>query len=246
MSLEETVAPYPVCAASTSNQQLSEAPLPKLKWKDLTFWASGECQVVDERLKDLDKARKVWCPGRKNLYKAMDLTPFEDVKVVLCGQDPYPNPRFATGLAFSIPSNELTYPPTLASILGEAQRDLEGYTFVNGDLTPWALQGVFLWNVHPSCVAGKSNSHHWPEYEVLTAEIFRKLSPRGVVFAFLGSAALHYAKYVDDLQSKVVWTSHPSPLGKIHGKKPFEGSRIFTTINAKLCELKKTPIDWRL
>lgn len=216
------------------------------KWKDLDYWKSGEWQVVDERLKDLDG--KTWCPGRTKLFASLNAVPFDNVRVVICGQDPYPNPNFATGIAFSIPAQMTKYPPTLAMIIQELQGEVEDFTFTNGNLTPWCAQGVLLWNAIPSCDAWKSKSHHWKEYEPLTKEIFQRLSnsKRHIPFVFFGSTALYYSKFVNEEYSDILWTSHPSPRGIKRGIKPFLGSRIFSTINAKLEEFHEKPIDWRL
>lgn len=214
-------------------------------WPFLKYWNSGECQVIEERLRDLTLKKIAWCPGKTNLFRSLSLCPFDSVRCVLVGQDPYPDPKFATGVAFSIPPTEKTIPPTLAMMVKELQTDLPSFTIENGDLTPWCAQGVLLWNVIPSCTGWISKSHHWPEYEYLTKEIFELLSPKGVVFAFLGSTAREYEKYVQ-VPSVSLHTSHPSPRGHIHAQSPFLGSRLFSTININLVKLGKEPIEWRL
>lgn len=217
-------------------------------WNDLDYWKSKEWQIVDERLKDLTQNKKLWCPGRDRLFAALEATPFDQVKAVICGQDPYPNPAYACGLAFSVPPSATVLPPSLGNILKEAMADVEGFVPVNGDLSPWAKKGVLLWNAIPSCDAWLSKSHHWPEWEPLTAEIFRRLSSKMIPFAFLGSTAQHYAKYVDEDQCDIIFTAHPSPRNNFKPflNKPFRGSRLFSTINDKLQEQGKDPIDWRL
>jgi Uracil DNA glycosylase len=218
-----------------------------MKWKELDFWKSGEWQVCDERLRDLEKDHIAWCPGRRNMFASMRAVDFDSVSCVLVGQDPYPNPAFATGIAFSIPSGSAFLPPTLAMIFKELQNDIHGMTLNDGDLTSWCKQGVLLWNCIPTCTAWKSKSHNWPEWEELNKEVFQKLSSRdNLVFAFLGATAKNYMKYVDDDKSISVWASHPSPRGNMNSQQPFLGSRIFTTINMHLEEFGKKPIDWRL
>jgi len=126
----------------------------------------------------------------------------------------------------------------------ELQFDIPDFTFQNGDLTPWVKQGVLLWNPIPTCTSWRSMSHNWPEWEPLTAELFGLMKYK--VFVFFGSGALKYRKYVNADANDILWTSHPSPRGQIRAKNPFFGSRIFSTINAKLEEWKAGRIDWRL
>ena len=215
-----------------------------MEWERLKYWNSGEFQVVEERLADLRKRRIVYNPSKGNLFAALKATPFDTVKVCLVGQDPYPKHEHATGIAFSIPPSvvEKDWPPTLVNILKEYCSDLHYPMPVSGDLTKWAKQGVLLWNCIPSCEMGKAGSHDWYEWSLLTQEIVEKLDEQGpIVFAFLGYIAQEFAKYVQ--KSKVISTSHPSPLGARHG---FTGSRLFSTINVELCALGKEAIDWRL
>lgn len=249
MAKEPGMGASPLYTKGSSNKRLSSFP-PIEDWDQLRWWNSGEKQVIDEKLRDLDKRKVPWCPGSKNIYRVLDLVRPADIRCVLIGQDPYPNPVFATGIAFSIPPELTVYPPTLAMMIKELQADVPGFKIKNGDLTPWTKQGVLLWNAIPTCEVGKSNSHHLPEYEFLTGEILNELSwYRDVVFVALGSTAREYLKYVFDKpwsNSRCLWTSHPSPRGNMNSQKPFLGSRIFSTINLNLTEMGKQPIDWRL
>lgn len=212
----------------------------------LHFFDTKEWQAVDERLKGLSDTGVVWNPGRRNLFAALEQCPLDKTRVILVGQDPYPNHSFACGLAFSIPRECKVYPPTLAMILRELQHDVDNFTFNSGDLSCWARQGVLLWNAIPSCNAGQSKSHHWPEWDGLTAEVFARVSRNYTVFAFLGSTAKTYDKYVDKSRSICLYTSHPSPRGMMRSQKPFLGSRTFSTINVELQQLGKQPIDWTI
>lgn len=171
-----------------------------------------------------------------------------EVKVCIVGQDPYPERRFATGLAFSIPRNisPSQYPPTLKTIFGEYKRDLGYPQPQHGDLTEWANQGVLLWNTVPSCRWEYSLSHDWKEWEPLTREILLRLSGRGIVFVFLGAIAKRNVDVVDQSKNEVILLSHPSPRGSMASKNPFIGGRMFSTINAKLNQLGLETIDWRL
>jgi uracil-DNA glycosylase len=216
-------------------------------WK-LDYWQSGEWQVVNERLKDMEKAHVVYNPSRTSLFRALSTTPLGETKVAILGQDPYPDHDYATGLAFSVPAYVAPawFPSTLQTIFKEYTSDLGYPNPSHGDLLRWARQGVLLWNVIPSCQAGKSLSHDWDEYSFLTQEIVHKLSDRGIVFAFLGAVAKRYLEEVDLTKNEVILTSHPSPRGIRFGKTPFEGSRLFSTINDKLISQGLTPVDWRL
>lgn len=215
-----------------------------IPWPELTYWQSGEWQVVEERLHDLEKQGKVYNPAKKNLFKALKLVPLEDVKVLVIGQDPYPEHRHATGVAFHTEEKDL--PPTLQIIFKEYVDDLHLPYPPSGDLTKWCKQGVLLWNAIPSCLANHSMSHDWPEWEQLTGEIIQKVSVRGRVLTALGSVAREVAnRYVHE-NSLLMYLSHPSPRGNRQSKSPFSGARMFSTINTHLCELGLEPIDWRL
>jgi uracil-DNA glycosylase len=210
-------------------------------WKELKWWDSGECQVIEERLDGLDKAGIVYCPARKSLCRALELTSLEDTQVCIVGQDPYPETKFATGIAFDIPSGYRKFPPTLNIIYQELLNDLK----VNrntGSLEDWYKQGILLWNAIPSCLAGKSLSHDWDEYRYLSQEIIQTLAEKGIVFALLGSVARRYAPFIGD-GNVVIETGHPSPRGNM-SRTPFTGSRIFSRINAGLVELGYEPIHW--
>lgn len=212
----------------------------------LSFFDSGECQVVMEKLDDLQRSGTTYTPARRDLFKALSSVKFEDVRVCIVGQDPYPGSRYATGIAFDIPEGEVVFPPTLIEIFKEYHRDL-GYPIPkSGSLKKWVDQGVLLWNALPICISGKSLScEHWPELPYLTKEIIEKLSQRALVFVFLGRVARQYEQYVNSVSS-VICTSHPSPRGSLNSRTPFHGSRIFSSINAKLNENGLEPINWRL
>jgi uracil-DNA glycosylase len=224
-------------------------------WDDMEFWRTGEWQKLEERMDDLDKLRKQgsdrgwYNPKRSDLFTALDNTPFGTVKVAVFGQDPYPEPKFCTGVAFSIPEEfkPKDFPPTLRNIFKEYSDDLHLTQPTSGDLTSWCEQGVLLWNATPTCKSGVAGSHHgWVEWEELNKEIIALLNNSGVVFVFLGAWARQYEKYVDDTKNKGIVTSHPSPLGAMAGKNPFFGSRIFSRINDYLIQLNNDPIDWKL
>lgn len=217
-------------------------------WDDMKFFQCGEWQVIQENLEDLEKAKIKYNPERELLFNALDLVPFEKVRVAIIAQDPYPESKFATGVAFSIPKNCREVPPTLENLFKEYCSDLHLPTPTNGNLEKWCDEGVLLWNAIPSCTAGRSLSHQpWVEWQLLTQEIIEELDQRdqGCVFVFLGGIARQYTKFVTD-NSEYLEYSHPVPRASLKSNKPFTGSRMFSTINAKLNEQGLGPIDWRL
>jgi len=215
----------------------------------LKFWDSGEWQVCKERLRDLEIANGRWNPGGiLALTSPLRALHPDDVRVCIIGQDPYPDPRYATGTAFSIPASFPSgeYPITLRQIFMEYSKDLRYPTPTSGDLSKWTNQGVLLWNAIPTCEAGKSLSHDWDEYAYLTKEIIQRLAERPTVFCLLGSVARRYLESIPVATCPTICTSHPSPRGSLNSKTPFVGSRIFTTINDLLVKCGKETIDWRL
>lgn len=212
-------------------------------WDDLKWWNCGERQVCDERLDALDDRFVRYNPDRDLMYSALRAVPYRDVRVAIIGQDPYPEHKYATGIAFSVPKLLRKLPPTLSMIYNELLEDLH-ITRKNGSLEDWCKQGVLLWNAIPTCEAGRSMSHDWLEYEYLSSEIVKELAKKGIVFAFLGSVARRYVKYVSPENNMVIETGHPSPRGNRHSRVPFTGSRLFSTINGYLTELGHPPIDW--
>lgn len=219
-------------------------------WDDLDFWRSGEWQVIQERLDEFEASNTGINPKREDLFKALDLAPFDKVGVAIFGQDPYPNPSHATGLAFSVPRSVKELPPTLKNIFKELQADLHGEAPPNGDLTKWAKQGVLLWNVIPSCGSWASMSHEWTEWTYLTKEIVQKLSDPALeqprVLVFMGAKAREYVQYANTDIADILETSHPSPRGALAGHRPFIGSRLFSTINSKLVGMGRTAVEWTL
>ena len=216
----------------------------------LNYWTSGECQAAREKLDDEVAQGFRINPERRQLFRALSLTPEDKVRVCIVGQDPYPAHRYATGVAFSIPEDvpEREWPPTFKCFISEYCSDLGYGSPRHGNLERWCSQGVLLWNAIPSCREGTSLSHNWrgDEWYGLTAEIVQRLSRKGIVFAFLGSTARRFVDLVDRSNNEVIVTSHPSPRGSRSSKTPFSGSRLFSTINAKLVSQGLDIVDWRL
>jgi uracil-DNA glycosylase len=216
---------------------------------NLNYWKSGEWQVVNERLHDMERDHEGYNPDRKSLFRSLQLIKPEAVQAVLLGQDPYPDARYSTGVAFSIPKDieAKDFPPTLNTLLQEYSTDCDYPLPSHGNLEQWSKMGVLLWNVIPSTATGKSLAHDWDEYSYLTREILTRLSTQGgIVFAFLGTVARRYIDCIDLTKNSVLVTSHPSPRGSINSRTPFIGSRIFTSINDHLVNMGREPINWRL
>lgn len=217
-------------------------------WPDLKWWDSLERQICEERIDDLERKGITCNPQKDLIYEGLRQVREEDCRVCIIGQDPYPNPAFATGVAFSIPRtvSEDDFPATLRLILKEYVADTHNAFPSHGDLRRWCSQGVLLWNAVPSVQSGHPLSNDWHEWDHLTAEIVGRLSERGIVFALLGAVARDRAGGIEEGRNRVITTGHPSVRGNINSKNPFTGSRIFSTINAKLVEIGRDPVDWCL
>lgn len=216
-------------------------------WDDLEFWDSGEWQAIQERLDELDKRGTLYNPKREDICAALDATPWDKVRVVMYGQDPYPARNQASGIAFSLPKGVYPLPPTLVNIFKEYHSDLKHPFPTGGNLQSWCDQGVLLLNAYPTCYTGGGSHSDWSEWAELNAEIISSLNPRGnVVFVFLGAKAHDLAKYVDEKKNYILKLCHPSPRAQLSAKTPFTGCRMFSTINSFLEEAGLEPIDWRL
>ncbi len=217
-------------------------------WYQMKFWESGEWQKIQEDLDVLDQKKVLYCPGYDRLFAALDAVSYNETKCAIIGQDPYPSIEHATGIAFDVPRSCSTVPATLANIFTEYCADLHYPYPKTGSLLPWTTQGVLLWNAIPTCLVNRPGSHHsWTEWFWLTKEIVEVLDKKGIVLVFLGGIARSYAQYATSGCSRVLEYTHPSPRGQMKkGGHRFLGSRMFTTINDKLNELKLGVIDWRL
>ena len=182
-------------------------------------------------------------PPKKQIFRALNLCDFDDVKVVILGQDPYHEPHQANGLAFSV-TKDVRIPPSLVNIYKEIHDDL-GLPIPNhGDLTYWAKQGVLLLNNVLTVERGKANSHKGLGWETFTLNIVRYLNEREkpLVFILWGKNAIEKKKYIDS-RHLVLTSVHPSPLSAYRG---FFGSRPFSKTNEFLIKNGMTPIDWSI
>ena len=163
------------------------------------------------------------------------------MKVVILGQDPYPDPRHATGVAFSIPEEISVRPPTLRNILKEYVDDLGFPEPPSGDLSRWMEEGVLLLNPILTCKSGVSLTHQGIGWEEVSHHLLSSLSSPKIVGVLWGKKALDYQKIF--AQEMTVASPHPSPLSAYRG---FFGSKPFSTTNERLIGAGISPINWRL
>ena len=182
-------------------------------------------------------------PAPKNIFKSFELTPFDEVKVVILGQDPYHGPKQAIGLSFAV-SEGVRTPPSLQNIFKELTSDIgQPLVHTDGDLSRWARQGVLLLNATLTVRAGAAGSHQSKGWEEFTDAVIRTLSEEreGLVFILWGNYARSKGAHIDRSKHLVLESVHPSPFAASAG---FFGSRPFSTTNAYLIEHGKEPIDW--
>lgn len=180
---------------------------------------------------------KMITPAKERIFYAFAKTPFQDVKVVILGQDPYPEKGVATGLAFATFAYNKA-PRSLENIKKLLYKD-QGVVLENPELEHWAAQGVFLLNTTLTNEVNKINAHVNLGWEIFTDEVIKKISEKkeGVVFVLLGGQAQSKEKIIDKTKHYIIKTSHPSPLSAHQG---FMESCLFSQINEKL----KEKIKW--
>ncbi len=186
-------------------------------------------------------------PPEDLVFNAFNKTPYDKVRVVIVGQDPYHAPGQAHGLCFSVPKG-VKPPPSLKNIFKELHADLGIAPPMHGCLEKWAKQGVLLLNSTLTVQESKPLSHHRHGWEIFTDAVIRVLAqkPEPIIFVLWGNNALNKCKNIPELgQSKhsILSTSHPSPLSAYTG---FLGCRHFSKINKILQEQQQEPIDWQL
>ena len=188
------------------------------------------------------QASTVYPPGSK-IFEAFNRTPFDKVKVVILGQDPYHGPNQAHGLCFSV-QDGIQPPPSLINIYKELQKEYGvAVNMTNGNLTRWADQGVLLLNATLTVEAGKAGSHQGKGWETFTDAAIKALSDRreGLVFMLWGSYAQQKGRVIDRSKHLVLESSHPSPLSVYRG---FDGCGHFKKANQYLQSHGQEPIDW--
>ncbi len=193
-------------------------------------------------VKDEYVATRVY-PPPKDIFRAFDLTPFDDVRVVILGQDPYHGPNQANGLSFAVHEG-VRNPPSLQNIFKEIATDLgRPTTLKNGDLTPWAQQGVLLLNATLTVRADSPASHQDKGWEQFTDAVIETLSQERehLVFILWGNYARQKGIMIDRAKHLVIESPHPSPFS---ADKGFFGSKPFSKTNDYLTAHDKKPIDW--
>ncbi len=195
-----------------------------------------------EFLRQEKQQGKVIFPRGDEYFKAFDTTPFEKVKVVILGQDPYHGPRQAHGLCFSVQKG-VAFPPSLLNIFKEIHADLGLPMPTHGCLTHWAEQGVLLLNSVLTVEQGRAAAHQGKGWEQFTDRVIRELAEQreGVVFMLWGSYAIKKGQFIDRKRHLVLTAPHPSPLSAHRG---FLGCKHFSQANAFLQSRGEKPIDW--
>lgn len=220
---------------------------PKIEesWKEMLqhefetdYFAGIKSFLVEEK-----RAYTVY-PAGPDIFAAFNCTPFNDVKVVILGQDPYHGPGQAHGLCFSVPPG-VSLPPSLLNIFKELKTDLNIPMPVNGNLEKWAKQGVLLLNATLTVRANIAGSHQNKGWEIFTDAVIRLLSEKkeGLVFLLWGNYAQAKQNLIDGHKHYILKAAHPSPLSAFRG---FFGCRHFSETNRLLIMQGKPPINWAL
>ncbi len=183
-------------------------------------------------------------PPSKFIFSAFDHCPFDHVKVVILGQDPYHGPGQAHGLCFSVP-DEIDFPPSLKNIFKELQSDLDFKIPQSGNLTKWAQQGVLLLNATLTVRADSAGSHQKKGWEIFTDNVIKILSAdkSNLVFLLWGNYARAKKELIQTEKHLVLEAAHPSPLSASRG---FFGCRHFSKCNLWLMKKGLSPIDWQI
>ena len=201
-------------------------------------------QVLRDFLNQEKAAGKVIYPPSPFIFNAFNHTPFDKVRVVIIGQDPYHGDNQAHGLSFSVPQG-IAPPPSLVNIFKEIASDLGIKTSKNGDLMPWADQGVLLLNATLTVEQSKAGAHQGKGWEIFTDAAISALNTHreGLVFVLWGSFAQKKGAFINDKKHLVLKSPHPSPLSAHRG---FFGNHQFSIINQHLIHQGQMPIDWQL
>lgn len=237
-----TLLPWEGAAADVPNE-----PFPNLpeSWQPYLA-AELELPYMQELGKFLlaERARQTVYPPHTEVFTALKLTPYDSVKVLVLGQDPYHGPGQAHGLSFSVQPG-VPVPPSLTNIFKELESDLGITPPDNGYLKAWAEQGVLMWNAVLTVRRGQANAHKDKGWELFTDTIIKVVNKKEerVVFVLWGNYAQKKRKLIDEARHSVVASAHPSPLSARNG---FFGSKPFSQINERLEAAGQEPIDWSL
>jgi uracil-DNA glycosylase len=202
------------------------------------YFAAIKSFLIHEK----EAGKTIYPPGSL-IFNAFQHTPFNQVKVLLLGQDPYHQPGQAMGLSFSVPQG-VTIPASLRNVYKELQSDVGFVPPKHGNLEKWAAQGVFLLNAMLTVEASKPASHQTIGWQLFTDAVIKTLSDQhqGIIFLLWGSFAHKKETLIDTARHHILKAAHPSPLAG----NAFLGCRHFSQTNALLVQQGKEPIDWQL
>lgn len=191
-----------------------------------------------------EKKKHTICPKGEDIFNAYNLTPFNEIKVVIIGQDPYHGENQAHGLCFSVQKG-IKPPPSLKNIYKELKSDVEFTEPNHGELTSWAKQGVFLLNATLTVRKSQPGSHQKKGWETFTNETIKAISNKkeGIVFLLWGRFAQEKEKLIDAEKHHILKAAHPSPFSAYNG---FFGCKHFSKTNSLLQSQNLTPINWNL
>jgi uracil-DNA glycosylase len=211
-------------------------------WAKALEPVAGRIAQMGDFLRTEIAAGRTYLPAGANVLRAFQ-QPFDEVRVLIVGQDPYPTPGHAVGLSFSVAPEVRPLPPSLVNIYTEYQRDLGYPAPLNGDLTPWTKQGVLLLNRALTTAPRKPAAHRGKGWEEVTEQAIRALAARGtpLVAVLWGRDARNLRPLLADYPA--IESAHPSPMSADRG---FFGSRPFTRTNDLLARQGAQPVDWRL
>ena len=213
-------------------------------WKEVlkTEFKQPYFMQIVTHIKTEKATGKIIYPLGSNIFNAFNYTPFNKVKVVILGQDPYHGPGQAMGLSFSVPVG-ITIPPSLLNIYKELRNDVGMPIPTTGDLTHWAKQGVLLLNAVLTVRANEPASHAKIGWMNFTDAVIQKISEQkeGVVFLLWGKFAQEKQNLIDQLKHHVLKAAHPSPFS---ADKGFFGCQHFSRTNQYLLNQGQDPIDW--
>lgn len=214
-------------------------------WDDAlkVIWNSSGFNKFYKQILGLYETKTIF-PAKENIFNALKLTDYNNVKVVIMGQDPYHGVGEAHGLSFSVQEG-VKVPPSLQNIYKELNNDLNIPIKTSGDLTNWAKQGVLLLNAVLTVEKDKASSHKGLGWELFTDYIIKLLNQREdpIVFILWGNFAREKKKYITNSQHCIIESPHPSPFSAYNG---FFGSKPFSKTNDFLIKNKKEPVDWSL
>lgn len=204
-------------------------------------WAKDYFVRLTDFVRNEYATKQIFPPGNQ-IFAAFNATPFNDVKVVILGQDPYHDVGQANGLCFSV-NDGIPFPPSLRNIFQEIHNDTGAPIPQSGDLSRWAKQGVLLLNATLTVEAHRAASHQRQGWEQFTDQVISHLSQNreNIVFILWGSYAISKRTLIDDSKHLVLTSVHPSPLSAYRG---FFGNKHFSKANTYLTSHGKDPIEW--